>query len=75
MNSISDYIKTHIEAASSGAQERVLRLRERAAKHQKESARLVRVGDARQAELHASIARTHTHSALTLEQESLESAR
>jgi predicted metalloprotease len=74
MNTIADYVNQHVDASEAGIPEKVTRLRTRAAIHQSESARLVSVGDARQAELHAGIARTHLRSAQNMEQESIEAA-
>lgn len=74
MNTISEYVITHMEVSPSGTNNKIARLRERAEKHRSESARLVRMGDPRQAELHASIARTHLQSAWALEQDAVESA-
>lgn len=69
MNSISDYVRQRPVSPAHDAEAKILHLRERAMRHQQEAQRLLRSGDPRQAAMHASIARTHSQSAVALEAE------
>jgi hypothetical protein len=67
MDTIGEYVKHQCEDESRDAYFKVADCYEKALKHQKEAARLARMGDHRQAQLHFHIARKHGQAAIRME--------
>lgn len=70
MPTIADYVKTQTEEVLSEAlpesHRRVSDYFEKASKHQREAVRLFELGDDRQAEMHANIARRHAQAGMDI---------